>query len=1193
MENKTEKILGEILSVSRRIESKLSSGSGGNDNATAGVDQLLSGISGNIVSELNEIKKETRKTNHILGAIDKNIQQLANSNGGLNILGEILSVNRKIESKISSGSGGNDNATTSVEALLSGISGNIVSELNEIKKETQKTNNILGTIGKNIEQLSNGGLNISNKGTENLSNIIKETARAVSRISKISEGKLEIVSTTIKNIIMVSLLRDPKTGNEYASERDVEKGEKTMNILQRISGGILKFGASMALFAVLAVPAAVGALLFATIVRGVMAILKPVAISEDTEQAINSLQKLGMGVALFGITMAAFSLVAPLIAKGALTFVMVVGVMGVSLLLLHGILKLGGRMGITGDTKNSNTPLGSLYQLGIGIAAFGITMVLFGLVKEHVWAGMGVFTAVLGIAAVAIVGVHLLTNMGRDKTGKSNSPLGSLWKVGLGIAAFGVIMILMGIPKVKELIMSGAGVMAMTLAGLAGTLMLFGLKIVQRGTKSLIAATIALGGVVATLAVYSLVANRLTWESIGMLGAVLVGLGGAMAAAGAGPVPGFIVSGSAAMVVAGAALITISGGLLIYSKAAEKLTWDNIGMLGAAVIGLGTSMAAAGAVSFLIAPGAAVMLLAAAALYPITKSLEIFQRVGWKESDTENLKFAVGGVRQAFASGGVREWARAGFGALMASRMGKSLVGLAGGVESFANMSFTEFEYDEKTGEMKPVKVVKLTKDDIKGAAENIGMVLTTLITPLTEFGDMIVGSAKSGNFFQRIGFQKSGVERGIKSFERLGGGIANLATGVQDWANMTVVEWGVVDNQLVPVRKRPLKTGPDGDIANATKNISSVISALIEPISEFGKIFEGKKGRGLFGFGKTDIEKGLESFSLVSDSIASLATGVQNWVDLKFVTYKVKDGQLVPDDVNEIGETQLNKAGENLTKVLNTLVQPIVDWADTLNRSERKKLNRGMEYVEEISKSIDTLVKTVKTSTDEVSKLSESSNINDLNTFTDWFNRFTNIRFEPFSRGFRGFPKDIKNLYKGFQPFTKGDASEKFNLFTQNITSLAKTHSEFDKFVTSFDKMTNSMERFTTNFKGFMPEGITAFSMWTKTLGDAIEIGRSENDGMMDSFLNASNKTIDSAFQFGQNLLGRGEDETSDTDRSTIIDETIRQESKDDPKMELLIQTISNLQTEINGLKRIMSGEMQVYVTGVDTNASIKISDL
>jgi hypothetical protein len=193
----------------------------------------------------------------------------------------------------------------------------------------------------------------------------------------------------------------------------------------------------------------------------------------------------------------------------------------------------------------------------------------------------------------------------------------------------------------------------------------------------------------------------------------------------------------------------------------------------------------------------------------------------------------------------------------------------------------------------------------------------------------------------------------------------------------------------------------------------------------------------------------------------------------------------------------------------------------------------------------------------------------------------------------YKGLGDSIGYFDKRFQAFSTPVKSMAFSTFTGNIVKLAKYASPFERFTTAFNKMAVSMGLFANNFKIMSPEGIQAFTVWTNTLVKAIEVGKEAEKGMFDNFLKTSEGALESAFQFGKNMLGTGQEATSGSEKQSIIDETIKGKEKGaDPQMTALLQAINSLQSEVSGLKGAISSTLNVSIRDVSPSAKFKIGN-
>ena len=149
--------------------------------------------------------------------------------------------------------------------------------------------------------------------------------------------------------------------------------------------------------------------------------------------------------------------------------------------------------------------------------------------------------------------------------------------------------------------------------------------------------------------VVALVGPMIEWESLAKIGVMVIGF--ALAFYVAGMFKQNIALGALAMILATVPVILLSIAMMIWKSA--NVTWGDIAMVGAMVIGLGAAMALAGipVVAGFIALGSAVMILAAMPLIIISSALVIFKKANWKKKDGEALQDALGSVVTGFLGG--------------------------------------------------------------------------------------------------------------------------------------------------------------------------------------------------------------------------------------------------------------------------------------------------------------------------------------------------------------------------------------------------------------------------------------------------------------------------------------------------------------------------------------------------------------
>jgi hypothetical protein len=548
----------------------------------------------------------------------------------------------------------------------------------------------------------------------------------------------------------------------------------------------------------------------------------------------------------------------------------------------------------------------------------------------------------------------------------------------------------------------------------------------KSGAAALIELGIALGIFAGGLAIYAqLAAPKLTWESIGMLGTVIGVMALIGTVLGIPPIVGFALAGAGALVVLGGALMIWSAGLAIYAQlAAPKLTWESIGMLGAVIgvmaliatlIGIppivGFAYAGAGALAVLggavaiLAVGLAIFansgweekdgdnlknalhsiilgmfgyesmddiglgaivwipsligfmlgtsaafLVASAALLPISISLAIFKATKWAPEDSFNLRFALSSIAGAFADvaeGG--KWALTMLGIFGMRDVGNTLISLAAGIQAMANMTFTEYEWDETTKKLEPKRKIKLTRDDVKLAADNAAYTISALTSPLANFGKALSeNQGPPGSIFEAFfSGGKNYMAMGIDSLGSLGTSLVNLAQGVQAWATMSYWEYDLQYNpktkmnELLPSKKRKITPA---EITEAANNIGTVISAMIIPLAEFGLLMAGGSLLGgplsMLGITKDPITKGIESIGTLGTSLVTMADAVRSWATMEYTEYalqynpQTKMNELLPSAKKRLSKDDISTATDNIAQVLSALIKPIAEWGAVMTVS-------------------------------------------------------------------------------------------------------------------------------------------------------------------------------------------------------------------------------------------------------------------
>lgn len=209
-------------------------------------------------------------------------------------------------------------------------------------------------------------------------------------------------------------------------------------------------------------------------------------------------------------------------------------------------------------------------------------------------------------------------------------PVTNIGKLALGIALFGASLIALAFGAAKmatigfdTLFKIGLALLGLTLAAKAMT------KIPTANLFKLALGLVLLSGAIIALSYGVKTFAAIGWENLAKLGAALVGLG--LAGFLMGKFAGQIMMGALAIAVLGASLVVLGFGVGMFAK----IGWETMGKIGAAIVGLGIAAALMGGLlavpiaigtALLIGLGVAVLALGAG-LNLATPAIEAFGQV--------------------------------------------------------------------------------------------------------------------------------------------------------------------------------------------------------------------------------------------------------------------------------------------------------------------------------------------------------------------------------------------------------------------------------------------------------------------------------------------------------------------------------------------------------------------------------------
>tara|TARA_B110000259_G_scaffold122294_1_gene138701 strand:+ start:343 stop:4224 length:3882 start_codon:yes stop_codon:yes gene_type:complete len=745
-------------------------------------------------------------------------------------------------------------------------------------------------------------------------------------VLRITAGALEPIGLGL-GIIIDSLNRAPD-GKELKLK--MEALTNGLLALGDVGWAILKFAGLMILALPLLILAGVAMLVIVPLLKlmvdGLMWATKK--LDKKGLKNIIALGEVGKALLILSASLVLMALLTPLILKGLL-------VAGVVLLGFGLMLMLLGKMGL--DTKAISKFGKALGTLALALFGLSLTLILMGLLAMPILAGLATAALVLltiggvfwlldfmkvdksmrktGIAlmfaagailsvAIALVLSHLiLSSVGFEEVAKV------MLIVGAVAAVFGVIGL--AAKKIKKgalaMIFAAGAILALTiaiylmqlvlgdmsgedvinsfkvLAVIAGVGIVMGVaglaaKQIKKGSIAMIFAAVAM--VAMALGTYVMLAavGGASWEEIGMMGAVIAGAAIAFGVAGAGPIPMAIALGSAAMILAGVAMIVIGAGTLVMMKAVKGATWDEIGMMGAVIAGVGIAMGVAGLAAPFIALGSAAMILAGGAIYAVSLGVQELNKLP---------------IADMFANGGL-------FGD--SGTVTKGFLGIGGG-RPMTNMEVM-FEAIANSFSLGPLQLLalyatspalilaglalisigkglqefqKIAADtDLALLGINVTVITTILANAFGEIGKKFPGGAAglftSGSF----------VSQGITSVLGMGDALTSIAMGMQQMANLKFPT--KYDKDGKPIAFESMDSDAPVRVA---ANTMMIVDGLSRVFGEVGKLYP--KGKASFmnaligNGGQSPVEVGIESVMGMGGALTSVSLGFQAMANLRF----------------------------------------------------------------------------------------------------------------------------------------------------------------------------------------------------------------------------------------------------------------------------------------------------------------------
>jgi len=678
--------------------------------------------------------------------------------------------------------------------------------------------------------------------------------------------------------------------------------------------------------------------------------------------------------------------------------------------------------------------INSMTQIGPAILKFAGYLLL---ATPMLMAG-AIASPLFAVSLLVITGALMLASkpLSNKKTQKTLAALGG---IGKSIFMFGGFLALSLL--VYPFAVAALPMVALVVLGVGGVFFLLDkLRITDSIADASVAlvlaglAIITLGG---SIALFSLLMSTVSnpMESLLILGATVLGVSIAFGIAGI-----FwkeIAKGAIAMTIAAIPIILLGAGVAIFAKAVspDESGWITLAQIGAAIVGLGTSMSLAGLAAPFILPGAAAMIVTGLALISISAGLAAFSKV-----------FNGGGMDKMLADSGQKTEGFLGFGGgRMMSNMEWAMLSVARSFTlpplSIASMYASAPALMLAGGAMsiisKGVKAIQDLNIDYETVPDNIAKLITAVATPFADFGKG-AGAGGRKSLFNRIfgGGSQSPLADGISSVMGIGDALTSIAVGTQAMVNL---KFPIYEGTKI-VGYNTLQNGFEDKIAT---NLKMIINAVVAPFAEIGSDpMMGKGGRAGFfqrltgSGGQSPVADGISAVQGIGSALTGIAEGVQAMANLTFPIYNAKGKKI---GVRTIKPTDLTAVGVNLENIVKSLTSTFATIGNDPNAETgfwggASTIQKGIELVTGMGTPLSEIAGAVKTFASE------------------------NIDVDVVSL-------KIENMIKALTSAFSGENISISKISIQGLSQTAKHLKEIAKSVDKFEKYTESFTKYVTDF--------------------------------------------------------------------------------------------------------------------------------
>lgn len=565
--------------------------------------------------------------------------------------------------------------------------------------------------------------------------------------------------------------------------------------------------------------------------------------AKKVKQGAEAIADMSAAIAMFGLTLA---LTTPLFVIGALGSLVIIP-------LVAGYAYLFSLLGDKENVDAITNGAKALAWMGVGLISFAIGLFAVKQLAGGDWGEFATGSLIVAVGAFVFSGLFYMLG-GKEYAERVERGSKALLFTGLALASLAI-----GIFVFQAL---NIGLVPMLMAGLAVAVvgLAFGLignfaGEVQQGAAALFFSGIAIASVALGLWVFQKMEIGLGTVLIAGLAIGIMGLMFGIA----GAVAGDIALGALAFLGVALAIIAVGYGFEQFKK--NKIELSDIGLVSGVLLSMGLIMAGAGAISWLILPGAAALIASGFALISITRGLNAFKTVDFNEGDADKMGYVISSLAASFSLAGGKE----GMSSFMGIAVGKNAV--ERGISSVMDAGDALASIAKGLTAFRALKLGKDEAVDLwgDGTLENPGSIGLVIAGISAQFG-AIGGKAskESTGLLGLLGYQRNDVETGIESVMKTGQALTSVAKGVKAFMQDTK---GI-------------------DAAAFGSSLQLVIGAISEAFAVVGGASNSRASSGLLGLigiERNSVEEGISAVKDVGSTLVDLAAGVKAFANLTF----------------------------------------------------------------------------------------------------------------------------------------------------------------------------------------------------------------------------------------------------------------------------------------------------------------------